>query len=154
MSLTELKHKPESFKSPKIAKLVARLLEFRNELSDRQLSEKSIEQLNELITELNNDFETEKAYSKLVRKKTYSMAHTVLTNDKLIVKNHYRNQWMTLGMTIFGVPMGAAFGAALGNFAFLGIGLPIGMVIGMAVGAEKDKKAKAEARVLNFSYEM
>lgn len=154
MSLTELKHKPESFKSPKIAKLVARLLEFRNELSDRQLSEKSIEQLNELITELNNDFETEKAYSKLVRKKTYSMAHTVLTNDKLIVKNHYRNQWMTLGMTIFGVPMGAAFGAALGNFAFLAIGLPIGMVIGMAVGAEKDKKAKAEARVLNFSYEM
>ncbi|MGB0431741.1 MAG: hypothetical protein ACPGLV_14805 [Bacteroidia bacterium] len=154
MNLTPLKHQPESFSTPKVAKVVARLHEFRNELNDRQLSQQSIDQLNEIISELNNDFETEKNYRKLVKKKTYSMAHTVLTNDKLIVTNHYRNHWMTLGMTVFGVPMGAAFGAALGNMAFLGIGLPIGMVIGMAIGSEKDKKAKAEGRVLNFSYEM
>lgn len=62
----------------------------------------------------------------------------------LVPQNYYRNLWMILGMTIFGVPFGIVFGLALDNFAFFSIGLPIGMPIGMAVGAEKDKKAKED----------
>ncbi|MFY0672320.1 MAG: hypothetical protein JXQ87_02890 [Bacteroidia bacterium] len=154
MSLKSLKHLPESFSTPKNSKLVERLHEFKNELNERQLSEESVKTLNEIIDELNKDYETEKAYAKQVKKKTYSMAQTVLSNDKLVVKNHHRNQKMIFGMTIFGMPLGMIFGFALDNLAFLGIGLPIGMAIGMAIGADLDNKAKKEGRVLNFSYEM
>ena len=67
----------------------------------------------------------------------------------LVTPNYYQNQWMILGMTVFGLPFGLMFSLALDNFAFFTIGLPIGMPIGIAVGAQKDKKAKEEGLQLS-----
>lgn len=69
-------------------------------------------------------------------------------NHKLVLPDHYRNQWMALGMAAFGVPLGVAFGLALDNMAFLGIGLPIGLSIGLALGSSMDQKAQQEGRQL------
>ena len=61
--------------------------------------------------------------------------------QKLVPKNIYRNRWLAIGMSAFGIPFGVAFGISLGNMAFLAIGLPLGMAIGIAVGTDLDKKA-------------
>jgi hypothetical protein len=61
----------------------------------------------------------------------------------IVPPGHYRNQWMAIGMSVFGLPIGVAFSLSQENFAFVGIGLPLGMAIGMAVGAGKDNQAKA-----------
>ncbi len=70
--------------------------------------------------------------------------------QKLVPKNTYRNRWMAIGMSVFGVPIGVAFGASLGNMAFLAIGIPIGMAIGIGLGTGMDKKALEEGRQLDI----
>jgi hypothetical protein len=67
----------------------------------------------------------------------------------VVPKNHYRNQWLALGMATFGIPFGVALGMSLGNMALLGIGLPIGLAVGIAVGSGMDKKAFEEGRQLD-----
>ncbi|MAM30687.1 MAG: hypothetical protein CMC13_16865 [Flavobacteriaceae bacterium] len=90
------------------------------------------------------------AYKKQLLKSRTKILRILEKELKLVPKNYYRNLWLALGMSVFGIPMGAAFGVALDSMAFLGIGLPIGMVIGMAVGSEMDKKAAKENRQLNI----
>lgn len=68
----------------------------------------------------------------------------------LVPPKYYQNQWIGIGMIVFGIPFGLMFSTSLDNFAFIGIGLPIGLSMGIAIGAEKDKKAKAEGRQLNI----
>lgn len=68
----------------------------------------------------------------------------------LIPSNYYRNQWVALGMVVFGVPLGTILGLSLQNMAFIGVGLPIGLAIGIGVGISLDKRAREEGRQLNF----
>lgn len=68
---------------------------------------------------------------------------------KLVTKNHYRKQWLALGMAAFGLPLGAIWGMLIGNMAFLAVGLPIGMAIGVGVGAAMDKKAYRNGKQLD-----
>ena len=70
--------------------------------------------------------------------------------QKLVPKNIYRNRWLAIGMSAFGIPFRVAFGISLGNMAFLAIGLPLGMAIGIAIGAGMDKKAFEEGRQLDL----
>jgi hypothetical protein len=74
---------------------------------------------------------------------------TVEKKHKIVPRNYYRQLWMLLGMSVFGIPIGAAFGASSGNMGMLGIGLPIGMAIGIGVGTNMDRKALNEGRQLD-----
>ncbi|WP_224483457.1 hypothetical protein [Robertkochia aurantiaca] len=65
-------------------------------------------------------------------------------------KKDYLNQWMALGMSVFGIPIGIIFSLAFGNFAYIGI--PIGMSLGMAIGASKDQEVAKENRQLPLEY--
>ena len=123
---------------------------FIEELNSKEIPENIESNINDRIGELNNFQGTAKQFSSQIRKTLYKIIKLVEKELKLVPKNHYRNQWMAIGMSVFGVPMGVAFGASMGNMAFLGIGLPIGMVIGMAFGVEKDKKAAAEGLQLDI----
>ena len=69
---------------------------------------------------------------------------------KIVPKNYYRNLWMVLGMSAFGLPLGVAFGLSLGNIGLLAIGLPIGMAIGTLVGSKLDKKALESGKQLDI----
>ncbi|MBT8322649.1 MAG: hypothetical protein KJO94_04145, partial [Eudoraea sp.] len=69
---------------------------------------------------------------------------------KIVTKNYYRNLWLALGMTVFGIPLGVAFGAAQDNMAFLGVGIPIGMAIGIGVGTAMDEQAKKKGKQLDI----
>jgi len=69
---------------------------------------------------------------------------------KLVPKNYYRNLWLPLGMSAFGLPIGVAFGLLVDNIALLSIGLPIGLAIGVALGISLDQKAAKAGKQLDF----
>jgi predicted RND superfamily exporter protein len=126
---------------------------FLAELRKKELPDKFVISINHDIDELNAVPVSAKAFRKRIRKKQNSLLQILEKELKIVCKNHYRNSWFAIGMTIFGVPIGLAFGTSMGNMAFLGIGLPIGMVIGMAIGANMDKKAREEGRQLDIEIE-
>jgi hypothetical protein len=124
-----------------------------NELGERELSESIIGILNNEIEALNSIPNSDKQFTRVLRKKKSLILKTLEKELKLVPKHHYRTLWMAIGMSVFGIPMGAAFGAALDNMGFLGIGLPIGMAIGIGVGTAMDEKARKEGRQLNVVHE-
>jgi hypothetical protein len=92
--------------------------------------------------------------AKLIRRFPSIVLKRVEKETKIVPKNHYRNVWMLLGMSAFGMPIGVSFGILMGNLALLGLGLPIGMAVGLAVGSGLDKKACKEDKQLDFQLEV
>ena len=87
---------------------------------------------------------------KQIKKSQARIIKLIEKEHKLVTKNHYRNTWLAVGMSAFGIPLGAAFGASLGNMAFIGIGIPVGMAIGIAIGTGMDKKAFEEGKQIDL----
>ena len=119
-------------------------------VSEKTLTDEIITEVNGDIAVINSCSESEKQLKKQIGKAQSSTIKLIEKELKLVTINHYRNTWLALGISVFGVPLGVALGASLGNMGYLGIGLPIGMVIGVAVGTKMDKKAKAEGRQLDI----
>ena len=86
---------------------------------------------------------------KEIKKSQTGILKLVEKELKLVPKAHYRNIWLAVGMSAFGISIGVAFGLVFGNMAFLGLGLPLGMAIGVGVGTGMDKKAFEEGRQLD-----
>jgi hypothetical protein len=124
-----------------------RFAELLHSIEKLDFNEGTIDEINKNISLVNEVNDSKKLKSQL-QKKRYNILQVLEKKEKLVAKNHYRNLWMVLGMTIFGLPFGLLFGMSLDNMAYLAIGLPIGMPIGMAVGAQMDKKAAEEGRQL------
>lgn len=134
----------------KLQKVNSKFNELLSELRTKDLTPELIASINKQIDLLNSVSKSHKVLKNQIFKKQYNILKLVEKEAKLTVKNHYRNQWLAIGMAAFGLPLGIAFGIALDNLAFLGIGLPIGLSVGIAIGSNMDKKAKAEGRQLNF----
>ncbi|MEQ6123886.1 hypothetical protein AAON49_06780 [Pseudotenacibaculum sp. MALMAid0570] len=137
------------FNNERLGRCYQRFDSLIDELKNQDLSDNVISTINEHIALINRSIE-EKALKKQLRISQHKIIKMLEKEHKIVPKNYYRNLWMILGMTAFGLPMGAAFGASIGNMAFLSIGMPIGMVIGLAVGASKDKEAALQGRQLKF----
>jgi len=150
MKILELKRNP---KTEEDIKLVKRFIIF----------EKLIEELNKkeipsvIANTINQEIEVINAFSgsnydlrKRLQKAKMSILRLLEKELKIVPKNMYRNRWMAIGMSAFGVPFGVAFGVSMGNMGFIGIGIPIGMTIGMAIGTGMDKKAFEEGRQLDM----
>jgi hypothetical protein len=137
--------------SAKFTTNIQRFQQLLNELAQRELPAHIITNINTQIAAVNELKGREKKDGRIVWKHQQRILKKLEKELKLVPKHHYRNLWMALGMSVFGIPMGVAFGAALGNMAFLGIGLPIGMSVGLAVGSGMDQKAAKEGRQLEFS---
>ncbi len=90
----------------------------------------------------------DKTYKKELNRHFLGILGLVKKELNLSAIHANRNNWMALGMTIFGLPIGTGIAFALDNMAFIATFLPIGMVIGMGVGANMDKKAAEEGRQL------
>ncbi|MFN4198393.1 MAG: hypothetical protein ACK4FS_05120, partial [Flavobacterium sp.] len=124
--------------------------ELLNILSRKSLSVALIERINGLTHEIVTFSGTENKFYFLVKKQQTRIVNLLEKELKWVPKNYYRNLWMVLGMTSFGLPIGIVFGMSLGNLAFLGIGLPIGLAFGIALGTHLDQKAKDEGRQLDI----
>ncbi len=120
-----------------------------SELRKKELPDALIQSINKAVEEINTASTQETALKNVLRKKQSAIIRMVEKEVKLVPKFYYRNLWMVLGMSAFGIPMGVVFSMSLKNMAFIGIGLPIGMAIGIAVGTVMDKKAFEEGRQLD-----
>lgn len=130
------------------------LLKLITALEEKELSDEFVNATNQDIDALNQFHDQDSTLRKKIRKTISSISGRALKMLKYSPRNHYRTQWLAIGMSAFGLPMGVAFSAALDNYGFIGIGLPIGMAIGMALGAGMDQKAQQEGRQLDLDLEL
>jgi hypothetical protein len=126
------------------------LSKFLSALAQKELPADTVEFVNQEIDRLNAVPGMERDFVKTTKACQQRVIKEMEKKHKIVPKNYYRQLWMILGMSVFGLPIGAAFGASMGNMGMLGIGLPIGMAIGMAFGSNMDKKAFSEGRQLDF----
>lgn len=149
MQIEKLDRHPEADQDEKLENQYVHLQAILDELRPRDIPEATMVKINERIRQLNAFSGSTKEIRKKIRGAKSAIFKLVEKDLKLVPKTYYRNQWMALGMTVFGLPFGVIFGMSLDNLAFLGIGLPIGMAVGMAVGSGMDEKARKEGRQLN-----
>jgi len=134
-------NKKSSKTNEKLANKLAGLEKLFLELCKREIREDIITAINQNIDAINSFSGTEKELLKYLRKVQPKILQLIEKELKLVPKNYYRQKWLAIGLSVFGISFGVAFGAAYGNMAFIGIGLPIGMAMGIAIGTSMDKKA-------------
>ncbi|MCH6234386.1 hypothetical protein [Cognataquiflexum rubidum] len=152
MELIEITERPEFASKEKVNKKITGFTNLINELRKRPLSEKEVETINNEIKNINASSGPEKDFMKTLAKSQANILKVIEKESKLVVKNHYRNLWLVLGMSAFGIPIGVAFGISIGNLGLLGLGFPIGMGMGVAVGTSLDNKAAKEGRQLDVVF--
>lgn len=148
MPLLELKEISRFGSDAKSSQYFDQYQQLLTELNSRPLPENISSSINTATEELNASPLSGKPLLKLLKQKQTAVLKLLEKELKVVPKNHFRNLWMVVGMSAFGLPIGVAFGMSIGNLAMLSIGLPIGMAIGMGVGAGLDKKALEEGRQL------
>lgn len=146
-SITESTH-------PKLFKAYSQLNLLLNALQSKVLPQDTSYTIDQAIDEINAIADTDRLLIKKVKEKQNAIIKLLEKQHKIVPKNYYRNLWMVVGMSGFGLPIGVAFGMSIGNIAMLGIGMPIGMAIGIGVGSSMDKKALEEGRQLDFEVKM
>lgn len=119
-------------------------------LNQRELPEGLVSQINSEVSEINNSALNENSLRNLLRKKQSKIITLVEKELKIVPINYYRNLWLAVGMSAFGLPIGVAIGLSLGNMGLLGLGLPIGIALGVIVGTSLDKKAKDNGKQLDI----
>ena len=150
MELIKLNKRSDFAPNEKLTKKTDGYSKLIQELGKRELNDNIKESINTETGNVNAFPGSEKDFAKILTKSQNTILKLIEKELKLVVKNHFRNLWLPLGMSAFGIPLGVAFGTALGNLAFLGLGLPIGMGIGIAVGTVMDSKAAKEGRQLDI----
>lgn len=148
MQLIQLKETSTTRSDAKNSQYFDQYQQLLTELNSRPLPENICSSINAATEELNASPLSGKPLLKQLKQKQTAVLKLLEKELKVVPKNHFRNLWMVVGMSAFGLPIGVAFGMSIGNLAMLSIGLPIGMAIGMGVGAGLDKKALEEGRQL------
>ncbi len=137
-------------RNKKITKAYQRMHNLIGALVKKEIPVEIVKTINDDVEKINAFAGTEKELKKELQKTHCNILKYVEKELKYVPRNHYRNTWLAIGMSVFGIPMGMAFSMSLNNYAFIGIGIPIGMSIGMAIGTGMDKKAKEENKQLDI----
>jgi len=148
--LLTLKERPAVPAENILSKRYTQLDAVLKQLQKKTLPSTVIEGINRYIEELNTSSEKDRKFNKLVKKKQTELLRFVEKEAKIVPRNYYRNMWLAIGMSAFGLPLGVAFGLSIGNMGLMALGLPIGMVIGISLGTSMDKKAFNEGRQLDI----
>ena len=136
--------------SPKDYKEYIYMRRLIDELNARDLPMGVVEFINDNLELVNHAIENKFELKKQIKISKKNILRFLEKQLKVVTRNHYRNMWMALGMTVFGVPLGVVWGQITDNMGSLGIGIAIGMTIGLALGNSMDKKAASEGRQLNI----
>ena len=142
MPISNLFLNPAFSQDKKLTDKAANFQQLIDELNKKEIPEPIATSINNDIDALNGFSGSTRDMLSLYTKKQATILKTLEKELKLVPKNHYRNLWLALGMSAFGLPIGVAFGISMGNLGLLGIGLPIGLGIGVVLGTSLDKKAK------------
>ncbi|MXN93014.1 hypothetical protein GR160_17445 [Flavobacterium sp. Sd200] len=149
MILNQLTGRPEIEPNTKLHNIYIQFGLVLSELQKKQLTEDIVKIINDEVDAL-NALPTNESLAKVIKLKQTAILKVLEKQLKIVPKNYYRNIWLALGMSVFGLPIGIAFGTSVGNMGLLGIGLPIGMFIGILIGTTMDKKALQEGRQLEL----
>ncbi|MNK00609.1 hypothetical protein D3C87_183970 [compost metagenome] len=150
MSIIDLKERPAITNDFKLNTLYFQFGKLLSELEKKNLPQDTCNFINERIERVNISSFIGNDFKKLIKQEQTAILKHVEKAHKIAPKNYYRNLWMLLGFTAFGLPIGVSFGLSIGNIGLMGVGLPIGMAIGAAVGSSMDKKALSEGRQLDI----
>lgn len=120
------------------------------ELSDRSLSDDTIEKINKDIEQLNAISSNDRRLQRTLKSKETAIIRLVENRHKIVPRKYYQRLWMILGMSAIGMPIGFIFAKSVGNLGLIGIGFPFGMLIGSRIGIQMDKKALREGRQLQY----
>lgn len=150
MNIAALKERNDLDHDTAAVRLYAQLNELLRQLRLRSLPTTVTEKINTHISVLNTSDCNAGGLKKLVKKQQAEILKLIEKELKIVPKNYYRNLWLALGMSAFGLPIGVAFGLSIGNMGLLALGLPIGMVIGLSIGSTMDKKALEQGRQLDI----
>ncbi len=120
-----------------------------SELRKQEIPDDVITVINKYIGQVNSIIGSSKELKKQIGKSQTEILKLIEKDLKLVVKNHYRNTWLAIGIAL-GVAIGSALGAGTGNMSLFGLGLPLGMAMGIAYGTTLDKKAKADGKQLDL----
>jgi len=129
MGLNELKKERDIENNKKLQKVYAQFGKLIDELNKKELTDDVTRTINSGIEEINSLIGSEKEQKKRIRRTQTKIIQLVEKEHKLVTINHYRNMWLAIGMSAFGIPLGVVFGATLDNMGFIGIGLPIVLVL-------------------------
>lgn len=149
MAIIELNTR-QDLSDPRQAKAYHQLGDLITALNKKELTPAVTDAVNAKIKEVNASAISGRALARFAKAKQGEILRVLEKEMKLVPRNYYRNLWLALGMTSFGLPLGVAFGIAMKNMGLLGLGLPIGMGIGLSKGTGMDKKAEQEGRQLDF----
>lgn len=149
MTTNDLKERPELTNDIKFSNSYNQFRELVRLLREKELSDSISNHINEEIKIL-NELPLGPGLKKALRKKQTKIIQLAEKQLKIVPKNYYRNLWLALGISAFGLPIGVAIALSIGNIGLLGIGFPFGIAIGAAVGSAMDKKAVKEGRQLNI----
>ncbi|MEQ8238575.1 MAG: hypothetical protein RIA69_05140 [Cyclobacteriaceae bacterium] len=150
MEIKTLTKKPDNSQNTKLQNIFSQFERLLAELKKMELPDNIIISINSGIEQINAASGAEKEWIKQIKRTQTAILKILEKELKLVTKDHYRNTWLAVGMSVFGIPLGFAFGMSLDNMGLLGLGLPIGMAIGLAVGSAMDKKAQEEGRQLDL----
>lgn len=150
MELKKIQLKPEFLQDKKLADKSEYFDKLLQEVEKKEVPIAISNRINQEIDQINNFSGSGNQLLKQFRRGQSNILKILEKELKLVTKNHYRNMWLALGMSAFGLPIGVAVGIMIGNLGLLAIGLPIGMGIGMAVGSGLDKKAKEQGKQLDI----
>ncbi|MFN8359211.1 MAG: hypothetical protein U0264_04790 [Candidatus Kapaibacterium sp.] len=149
MEYTQINIRTDDALDQKLNDMIGSFEQLLAELRMKQVPDAIVQSINAEIHAINSFSGTSSAHRKMMRKVQLNVLKILEKELRLVIKNHYRNMWLVLGMTAFGLPIGVAFGISIGNIGLLGVGMPIGMAIGIAVGIGLDNKALQEGRQLD-----
>ena len=150
MDIIELRDRQDISNDEKLSSIYSQFGELLREIEKKELSQHIIEFINQDVQVINSSSLTGNELRKLLKHRQTKILKQLEKEHKIVPKNYYRNVWLPLGMSAFGLPIGVAIGATSGNMGLLAIGLPIGMAVGTAVGSSMDKKAAYKGRQLNI----
>ena len=154
MKIKELDKRPNIDQDKKLTAAYAYFETLIIELKKKEIPSEIINSINRDIQDLNSFSGTNNDLLKQLKKRQSGIFKLLEKELKLVPKNLYRNRWLVIGMSVFGIPFGVIFGISLGNMAFLGIGIPLGMVVGIAIGTGMDKKAFEEGKQLDIEVKL
>lgn len=150
MQYTEIKRKnwaDENIKAQQAYDSYDRLLKA---ISEKEIPEK-IQKIVEMeISEVNAFEEGQGSVFVFIKKSQVTLLSVLESELGIVAKNHYRNQWMALGLAAFGIPLGVVLGMLADNYGLMGLGMAIGLPVGMLIGKKKDDKAAADGKQLDF----
>jgi hypothetical protein len=148
MPLNTFNPKYQETQTKKLEKQIDRFQQLLKAFASREIPEPVLNSINEEVGKVNKA-ESKSLLTAQLSKSFQNILKIAEKELNLVAKNHYRNTWLAIGMSAFGIPLGLVFSSILNNYGFIGVGLPIGMGIGIAIGSKKDKQALDEDRQLN-----